>query len=409
VSRVCTAVPALYRVRVTTPAASVAVTDPVAEPSGRARDLFLVANNIDELGGLQRVAHLLAGLFAARGHRVRLIGVRPFTPKHHFPSAGTTYTTHVLGERVAPGTGRRRGAGRLDQPTPEDIARLNELFGSASSGIVICLQIHAMNWVAAADTSHLRIIGQSHESFAASVGVTAASRGSTRFRQIETLYKDIDAFMLLTDDDAEQFRRVGLNNTGSIPNPVTMQPQSSSPLTTPTIINVGRLAAQKNHRALIEAFARIAPDHPGWTLKIFGDGPLEDELRQQIAGLGLTDRAMLMGPTDNVEAELIDSSIFALSSDFEGLPLVLVEAMSCGVPCVSFDCSPGIRQIITDGSDGIVVRQGSVAELGAGIARLIEDVDERQAMGRAAIAASQRFAADTVLAVWETLFDTVER
>jgi glycosyltransferase involved in cell wall biosynthesis len=116
-----------------------------------------------------------------------------------------------------------------------------------------------------------------------------------------------------------------------------------------------------------------------------------------------------MGTTNDVETQLLDSSIFALSSESEGLPLVLVEAMVCGVPCVSFDCSPGIREIITDGVDGLVVTNRSVTELTAGLGTLIDDVDLRRAMGRAAISSAQRFSEDTVLERWEELFDTVER
>jgi glycosyltransferase involved in cell wall biosynthesis len=379
--------------------------------SERPRDLFIVANNIDELGGLQRVAHLLAGLLSERGHRVRLIGIRPFSPVHVYPLRGAPFATFVIGDHVAGRRRRRPGTGvsRAEQPTPQDIARLNELFGEASDGIVICMQIHAMNWVAAADTSHLRVIGMSHESFAASVGITQSSRGSRRFRQIETRYRDIDAFLLLTNADAESFRRVGLNNTGFMPNPVTLRTTRTASLTTPTIINVGRLSGQKNQKALVEAFALVAPEHPDWTVKIFGDGPLQEPLQQQIDDAGLHDRILLMGTTNDVEPELLDSSIFALSSDFEGLPLVLVEAMTCGVPCVAFNCSPGIGEIITDGQDGLVVPNRSVTALAAGIRRLIEDTELRRSMGRAAVVGAQRFSEDHVLALWEDLFDTVQR
>jgi len=392
-----------------TPANAAAVSG--TKLSERRRDLFIVANNIDELGGLQRVAHLLAGLLSERGHRVRLIGIRPFAPVHDYPLRGAPFTTYVIGDNAPARRHRRPGAGaaRVEEPTTQDIARLNELFGEASDGIVICMQIHAMNWVAAADTSHLRVIGMSHESFAASVGITQSSRGSRRFRQIEKLYPDIDAFLLLTKADAESFRRVGLNNTGFMPNPVTLRTTKSASLTAPTIINVGRLSGQKNQKALVEAFAQVAPDHPDWTVKIFGDGPLQEPLQQQIDDAGLRDRVLLMGTTNDVEHQLLDSSIFALSSDFEGLPLVLVEAMTCGVPCVAFNCSPGIGEIITDGQDGLVVPNRSVTALAAGIRRLIEDAELRRSMGRAAIVGAQRFSEDHVLGLWEDLFDTVQR
>jgi glycosyltransferase involved in cell wall biosynthesis len=379
--------------------------------SKRPRDLFIVANNIDELGGLQRVAHLLAGLLSERGHRVRLIGIRPFTPVHAYASPDAAYTTHVIG--VAARRGRRSALGNrpqpLEQPTAQDIERLNEIFASAGDGIVICMQVHAMTWVAAAETSHLRVIGMSHESFMASVGSSRGSRVPSRFRRIGATYREIDAFLLLTRADADQFRRVGFNNTGVMPNPVALRPSRPAELATQTIITVGRLAPEKNYRALVEAFAQLAPDHPDWGVKIFGDGPLRAPLQQQVDRAGLTDRVLLKGTTNDVEGELLDSSIFALSSESEGLPVVLVEAMACGVPCVAYDCSPGIREIITDGVDGVVAANRSVSDLSAGIRRLIEDVQLRRSMGRAAVVGAQRFSEDNVLGLWEDLFDTVER
>jgi glycosyltransferase involved in cell wall biosynthesis len=408
----------LYRVAVSPHAAAVpapAVSSPAparaATPSHRPRDLFLVANNIEELGGLQRVAHLLAGAFAQRGHRVRLIGVQRFSPAHTYPTPATPYETHLIGD--SPTSGRRgrvggRGPG-LARPAPQDIEHLNRILGSVEHGILICLQIHAMGWVAAAETSHLRIIGASHESFMASVGSGRGTRMPSRYRRITQRYGDIDAFLLLTHQDADQFRRVGFNNTGVMPNPVTLHPTRAASLDAPTIITVGRLAREKNYQALIEAFAHLAPQHPEWSVKIFGDGPMRDVLQQQIDDSGLADRVKLMGMTNDVESQLLDSSIFALSSESEGLPLVLVEAMVCGVPCVAYDCSPGIREIITDGVDGLVVTNRSVTELTAGLGRLIDDADLRRSMGRAALSSAQRFSEDTVLERWEELFDTVER
>jgi glycosyltransferase involved in cell wall biosynthesis len=192
-------------------------------------------------------------------------------------------------------------------------------------------------------------------------------------------------------------------------NPVALRPERPAPLSNPTVITVGRLAPEKNHEALIEAFARLAATHPQWRLKIFGDGNLRDSLADYSRERGVADRVLLPGPTEQVERELQDSSIFALSSDAEGLPLALIEAMTCGVPCVSFDCSPGIREIITDGVDGIVVAQGSITELSEGLRRLMDQSEERHRMGAAAFESAKRFSADQILDRWEELFDVVER
>jgi glycosyltransferase involved in cell wall biosynthesis len=388
---------------------------------GHGRRIFIVANSTDELGGLQHVAHLLADGFTKRGHDVDLIGIaRARNPHDHRP-AGATYRTRVLYEDgTTPDLRPVRLRSRLDLLNQLRIRRrrvvfdrgvreLKKLFDTADDVIVVCTQIWAMTWVEAAAPAGVRVIGQSHESFEASAGLTAATRGSTRYDRIRQLYRDIDAFLLLTAADAARFQAMGFNNTGVMHNPITMYPDAPASLDEPVIISVGRYAEQKNHRDLITAFATVAERHPEWLLKIFGSGPLHDELQQQIDAHGLHGRARLMGPTNEVEKELLASSIFALSSDFEGLPLVLAEAMACGVPCVAYDCSPGIREIVTDGVDGVVVAPRTPEELAAGLCRLIEDRELRKQMGKAARSQVMRFEADTVMAQWESLFDLVTR
>lgn len=361
-----------------------------------ARDLFLVANNIHEMGGVQQVAHTLAGMFAARGNRVRLIGVRPFEPQHPYPVSG--YTTHVLGPFAS--------AAGPDSVQPADVEALDGLLGATDSGIVICMQVHAMHWLAAAETSHLRIIGQSHESFAGSVGFT--HRRNSRYHRIMRLYRDIDCCLFLAPEDARHFRRCGLNNTAVMRNPLHLRAAAPAPLTEPTIITVGRLAREKNHRRMIDAFALLADEFPSWRLRIVGDGPLRDDLVHYASDRGLGSRVDFPGISYDVQAELTDSSIFALTSDAEGLPMGALEAMACGVPCVSFDCSPGLRELVKDGPGGIIVPQGAVPQLAEGLRRLMSDAGLRLAMGAAAYDAAHRYTAD-VLDQWEDLWELVER
>jgi glycosyltransferase involved in cell wall biosynthesis len=116
-----------------------------------------------------------------------------------------------------------------------------------------------------------------------------------------------------------------------------------------------------------------------------------------------------MGPTDDVQSALLNSSVFALSSDFEGLPVVLCEAMACGVPCVSFDCGPGIAEIIRQEEDGLIVTAGEIDALAAGIMRLIEDEPLRRAMGKRARENIRRFSVAEITRRWDAVFAMVER
>ena len=393
---------------------------PTMAVGGRRRNLFLVANNLEEMGGLQRVAHNLAATFAAAGHNVELIGIMPH-PSALSYAPGDTYRTTVLYGQPAPPTWRPRTLrDRLDLRSRRRehhrrrlrraaVDRLSERFRSVPDGIVICTQAFAMDWVHEADTSHLRVITQSHESYEASRGLTPASRGSARYTRMRRTYRDVDLFLLLTQHDADMFEREGFNNVGVLHNPLTMYPDRRSDLSAKTVINVGRYHEQKNQRALIDAFALVWRRHPDWRLQLVGEGPLQSALREQVDALGLGAAVSVGGPTAEVQARLLASSIFAMSSDFEGLPLVLAEAMACGVPCVSFDCAPGIREIIADGADGLVVPPRDTAALAGAICRLIEDADLRQRMGAAARWNIRRFAPVEILRQWHEVFDLVER
>jgi glycosyltransferase involved in cell wall biosynthesis len=116
-----------------------------------------------------------------------------------------------------------------------------------------------------------------------------------------------------------------------------------------------------------------------------------------------------MGPTEDVQSALLRSSVFALSSDFEGLPVVLCEAMACGVPCVSVDCGPGIAEIIRHEQDGLIVPVGETDALAAAIVRLIEDESLRRAMGERARENIRRFSVEEIMRQWEAVFDMVDR
>lgn len=399
---------------------TVTSADPqTASPRARSRNLFLVANNIDEIGGLQRVMHTLAAGFAERGHRVELIGVSPAPPGPALPP-GQGYTTLTLGP-AEPREWTPRGIRarlRLVKQTKEavrrriharNVARLQARLDAVDGGIIIVGQIWAMQWVADADTSRFRVIGMSHEAYEASRGLLPTSIGSTRYQRVMQLYPPIDSVLLLTAVDARKFEQDGLCNVGVMHNPLPHWPDSVSTLTAKTVVAIGRLEREKRYDRLIEAWRLVHQRHPDWSLRIYGGGSLERALRRQIETAGLAGTARLMGATDDVVGVLTDASVLALSSEQEGLPLVLAEAMACGVPCVAFDCVPGIREIIRDEEDGLVVPNRDVEALAEGICRLIEDESLRQRLGSDARRNIERFRLDRILDRWEELFEQVER
>lgn len=380
--------------------------------TAKPRNVFLVANNIDELGGAQRVTHNLATMLHEAGHRVTVVGIQHAAVRHDY--GVRPYRWLVLNETPEPKPPTATGIAALVDPRVRTararherartaaVDRLSALFAEVEDGIVIVMQIWSMEWVSRARTDHLRVIGMSHESFDATLA-------STRWERVNKHYRDLDLMLLLTAEDAERFELEGFNNVGVMHNSLSFYPDRVSDLSAPVVVAAGRYAPEKGYDRLIEAFGLVAPDHPDWVLKIFGHGPLRERLQKQADGLGLRERALLPGLAEDIEAELLASSVFALSSIHEGLPMALAEAMACGVPCVAFDCAPGVREIVTDGVDGIVVPPRNVPALAAGLSRLMGDAELRRRYGAAARESVRRFAPDAVLAQWEDVFDLVER
>ncbi|MGW5251612.1 glycosyltransferase family 4 protein [Streptomyces sp. NPDC004012] len=374
------------------------------------REIFFVANEVNELGGVGRWQTQMARLFAERGHRVRIIGVAPpqvpMDLGTHPPFETLTLYdrrpparrgAHVPLGRVAP-VARAGGAARRAAAE-----RLSDVFRAAGPGAVIVVtQVWAMEWVALADTAGLPVIGMSHESF-------EASRRSSRFARVRRYYQDVDRLLVLTQEDADLWVGQGLNNVGFLPNPLPVMPAAPSPRTEKAVVSIGRLNHEKGVDLLLDVWAEAAPRQPGWILRVHGAGDHEPELRRQCAELGLDDSVEWAGQTDDVIGALGRSSVLVQSSRGEGFPLVLLEAMACGVPCAAFDCSPGVREIIRDGEDGLLARHGNTSELARHLVRLMADENLRDAMGERARQNVQRFAPEVIVRRWEELFDFLER
>jgi glycosyltransferase involved in cell wall biosynthesis len=142
-------------------------------------------------------------------------------------------------------------------------------------------------------------------------------------------------------------------------------------------------------------------------LKIFGDGPLRELLQQQISDLKLTSSCLLEYPTEYIAEKYMESSIFVLSSRFEGFGLVIIEAMSCGLSVVSFDCPCGPKDIITNRKDGILVKTGDIEELAVQISYLIDNEKERKQLGKQALISVERYEIENIAILWKELFENL--
>jgi len=193
-----------------------------------------------------------------------------------------------------------------------------------------------------------------------------------------------------------------------IPNPIStpilsklMDPEAL------VMVAAGRLAHQKGFDLLVEAFARIAPQHPAWKLQIWGEGELRSALQAQIERMDMSGRIELRGISQKPGKWLEGATAFVLSSRYEGFANVLAEAMLAGLPVIAFECDFGPQEIVHHGMDGLLVPKNDVSALAGAMDHIMTHADVRERLGAKARQSAKRFAPATVIAQWDALVDTV--
>ncbi len=172
-----------------------------------------------------------------------------------------------------------------------------------------------------------------------------------------------------------------------------------------TVLAVGRLTHQKGFERLIRAWAAVAPEHPGWKLEIVGSGPQLDMLLNMAADAGVASSVLFSGNCPDMAAKYRTAALLAMTSRYEGLPMALIEAQTCGLPAVAMDCKCGPRDVITDGSDGFVTPAGDIEAFASRLSQLMADDALRARMAQNALAASARYRREAIMNRWLELFN----
>ena len=219
----------------------------------------------------------------------------------------------------------------------------------------------------------------------------------------EKAISKLDEFVVLTQHDADSW--FPIKKATIIPNSLPFISQTCSSCKSKRIISVGRYAEEKGYDLLIEAWSKIAKKYPDWEMNIYGNGQKEAQLRDSTIKYNIENSFKLNPPSKNIKDKYLESSIYVMSSRFEGFGLVLIEAMSCGLPCISFDCPHGPAEIINNGENGILVENGNIDKLVDAMEDLMNNEEKRIRMGQRAQEMAQKYSPDNIMNRWVELFN----
>lgn len=377
--------------------------------------IILVQNHLAEKGGLSAFADLLSRGLSARGYQVEIGGITPATGSTHrafstlvhtwtlvedtIPVNNRTWPRHLANYRTA------RNRSQFDRKVRK--AAQQRFNSYKQDTIIITLQIYAYrvlsNFVAdRTGPKPFPVVAMYHGSF------QAAEAGPDLLMILAT-YKDSDAFVCLSEGDAEQFAVAGLSGASFISNPVDIPEETEvSRLDNKVLVSLSRYDRVKQVDHMIRAVAALPAEAHGWQLHLYGYGPEEVSLRELIDELGVGDRVHLMGWADDPGEALTLSSISLNTSQFEGFGLAIVEAAARGVPTVAYASSWGVREAIKDGVTGILVPPNDQERFHSALCSLISDRGRLTALGTSARThAVEQFSLNRITEEWEELFSSL--
>lgn len=232
---------------------------------------------------------------------------------------------------------------------------------------------------------------------------TKGWKGSITVKAMQYLARNFDRFVVLTPSNIKEWKKV---QAVAIPNPLSFLIQSGNELNQKKVIAVGSHSYNKGYDLLLKVWKEVNAKHPDWSLHIYGKSdPQQTFIRLKEAWE--VKQCYFHEPVSDIRAKYLDSSIMVLPSRSEGFGMVLIEAMACGLPCISFDCPSGPRDIIKHDVDGILVPAEDVSQMVHAFERLIEDNALRESMGQQATQNVKRYLPEHIISQWDDLFKSL--
>ncbi len=221
---------------------------------------------------------------------------------------------------------------------------------------------------------------------------------------IKTMLKNADFVVTLTNSEKDYYKQY-FKKVICIPNALTFYPAKCATFLSKRVVAIGRLSVEKGFTELLPIYENLAKKYPDWEFAIFGSGCLESVLKNKMNNYPIN--VKLYPSTNIIQQEMLNSSIYVCSSLTEAFPMVMLEAMACGLPVVSYDCPCGPREIIKNGEDGILVPERNTILLEQAIEKMILDEYLWQSFSKATKSNIKRFLPDTIFNKWIELINNV--
>ena len=355
-------------------------------------------------GGAERVASLWMKGFHDSGHTVYAILGDTYDPiTYTIPKEIKVYGIHP---RIRNHT-LRYAFMRIFRNYK--VQKLKKIFDETNPDLVICVCPAWGKLVYAAQGSHkFKVIGTDHNSYEVP-NYMQLSKEQQYFKF--EFNKNFDHITVLTQADKDVIGN-RFSNVTVLPNPLGLKPSNSVPPKKKIILASGRLNAWhvKGFDLLIESWGRICKSYPDWTLRIVGGGSKESVhiIKSLINKANCTEQVELVGYSKNIQAQYQESSIFVLSSRYEGFGMVLIEAMSQGCACIACDFRGRQSEIIRNEHEGVICPIDDVNALSVAIARLITDNHYRNDLQKSSIIRAEDFSLDNIMNKWNTILKSMD-
>ena len=365
---------------------------------------FLV-QSAHKLGGTERAAITQANALAAAGHDVKILSVVKSAEEPAFTIDRRVAVEHLVDLTVTHDEAlHARPSLLVPQRWDKQFSALTDVglergLRSLTTDVLVTVTPALLACAVQLAPDPVVVVHQEHRS---------SSQRTSGMEPLLVNAPRADVVALLTPSIADWLRA----ELGAVapelvvmPNPLPQGFTPRSLLDSRTIVVAGRLVMEKQFTKLVQAFADVADQLPGWRLRILGQGHQRPHLVRETRKRGLWDRVELPGSTTDMASEWARASIFALTSRAEGFPLQMQEAMAAGVPCVSFDCASGPREIIQHEVNGLLVAPESIAGMSMALLRLGTDDDLRHRLGAGALESAAAWDADTISVRWVEIFE----